>query len=195
MIDEGQQLRRAVRWFTCGSGPLKRGTDRMQLLSRVVFLVIVLAAAPTALWLGSTTHERLVAEAARQAAVRDRMQAVVLKDTEPASPGPGAPSAVRTTAQWSTVDGASRTGDVLVASGTRAGEQVTVWVTDDGRLTGAPIDPADGSLRMGVLTFSTLVLTAWGVHAAVVLLLDRHRARRWAADWAVVSPIWRGQPH
>ena len=195
MIDEGQQLRRAVRWFLCGSAPLKRGTDRMQLLSRVLLVMIVLVAVPTALWLGHTTHERLAAEAARQAAVRDQVQAVVLQDTEPASAEPGAPAAVLTPARWSTVDGRSLTGDVLVPLGTRAGKRVPVWVTDDGRLTNAPIDPAEGSLWAGVLTFIAMVLTAWGVHAAVVRLLDRHRARQWAADWAVVSPIWRGQLH
>ena len=178
MIDEGQRLRRAVRWFTCGSGPLKRGTDRLQLLSRLLLLVVVLVAAPTALWLGHRTHERLAAEAARQAAVREQVQAMVLEDTGPAFPGPGARSAVLIPAHWSTDDGEPRTGDVLVPSGTRAGEQVTVWVTDDGRLTSAPIDPSDGSLRVGVLTFIALVLAACGVHAAVVVLLDRHRARQ-----------------
>jgi hypothetical protein len=90
---------RTVRAFTLGSGPLKRGSDRVQFTARLVLLLVVLVSVPVALSVGTVVHERLQAVAQEQPAGPTRVTAVAPEgppSLTDARPGPGRPG----TALW-----------------------------------------------------------------------------------------------
>lgn len=203
MRETERRIHRAVRWFTVGSGPLRRGTDRVQALSRVALLVIVLAAAPVAWWAATLTGHHLAAVATEQAHARHRTDAVLLQDavssTSPdlSSGGDTAP-VVAASARWITAAGSTRMGSVSVAVGARAGQKVQVWITGDGGLTSAPLDRQSISAQSvvaGVGTAAGVGLAGCGLYGLVCWQLARRRDRQWTAGWATVAPVWRGQLH
>lgn len=192
----------AVRRLTLGSGPLKRGTDRVQVLSRIVLLAAVVAAAPIALWSANLTHEHLTSVAAAQEHSRHATRAVLLRDAEQwnaPSLGWGSATDVLATApaRWITVLGTARTGTVDTPDGARAGASVPIWTADDGSLTTAPPDRQDvtsESVATALATFAGIGLAALGGHYLVCWLLARRRDRQWTAGWASVAPVWGRQP-
>ncbi|MBB3084431.1 Rv1733c family protein [Geodermatophilus sabuli] len=184
-------LRRAVRWFTLGAGPLKRGSDRVELLWRVVLLAVVLLALPTALTVGTVIHTDLRAEAAEQAATTTHTSAVLLDDVP--SPLAGQHGALLAPARWTGDDGLPHEGRVQVSAGARAGDEVPVWLDASGAPTRAPLEPA-AAARIAVASgFGVLLVTGAAVaatHLVVLGLLARHRDRRWTRGWADVEPVW-----
>jgi hypothetical protein len=194
----------AVRRFTLGSGPLKRGTDRIEMASRMFVVAAVLAAAPVAISVGSMTRTHLHEAAVAHGAELHRTEALVLSDVYRPRPSSGdglssayaARAVVRTRASWVTPAGSTRVGDVVVPAGTRAGTSITIWLTPDGRLTAAPADAsvvAAGAAAAGALAFLAVPLAAVGLHLVTSWLLDRRRARQWAAGWASVAPVWNAE--
>lgn len=190
------RVRRAIRRFTLGSGALKRRSDRVQMVARIVLvLTVALAPAPAAAAVGTTTA-RLEAQADRQAAERHRVDAVLLVDAGPASDpgaGTGAAVVVPVRAAWRSPGGASREGTVFTAPGTPAGATVPVWLGPSGTAVAPPLshgDVAGMATVTGVLVLMGLPLVVWALYAALAVALDAHRARGWAQEWAVVEPRW-----
>ncbi|MGY1592483.1 hypothetical protein ACI789_12145 [Geodermatophilus sp. SYSU D00965] len=189
-------LRRSLRWFTLGSGPLKRGSDRVQVAGRLVVVLSLLVAPPLAVAATAATTRQLEALAAEEAAERSHVDAVLLEDA-PAEAGAGHGDEERVTvparAVWPVPGGAERQGIVLVHPGTAAGTTVPVWVHRDGHITRAPLDRnrIDGSaLTTGVGLFLGIPLVTWVLYALLCAALDAQRDRRWARGWAAVEPEW-----
>jgi hypothetical protein len=191
-------LRRSVRRFRLGSGPLKRGSDRVQAMGRLVVVLSFLVAPTVGVATANATTARLERMADAQAADRSRTDAVLLEDAlAPTSPAPGYESA-RTTAvparaTWTVPGGGSREGTARVPAGTRAGTAVHVWVDREGSLTGPPLDRReipDSAAAMGALPLVGVPLLTWTLYAVLSSVLDGHRDRRWAQDWATVEPKW-----
>jgi hypothetical protein len=195
--------RTGQRRLLLGSGPLVRGTDRVQRVSRLVVLLAVLAACALASCLALRVSARDATVAARQAAERSQVQAFLLQDA-PRSAGPAGipetdgadPAGVRTRATWAAPQGPPRVGEITVRAGARAGQAVTIWVTRDGTPTTAPLDAGavlQDAVGVGLETAIGLSLAAGGLHLVVCGALDRRRDRQWTAEWAAVEPVWRGQ--
>jgi hypothetical protein len=183
--------RTLVRRFTLGSGPLKRTTDRLQVLSRLVLLVVVLGSVPLAVAVGITVSSGLHATAAAQAAARHEVAATLLADAPVA--GYVTAGEIRTAATWAVPGGGSRDGDVIAPAGARAGQVVQIWLDRTGAPTTEPLSDADIAVDTAVgvdVSLLGLLAVAGTLHLAVVWLLDRHRARRWAAEWAAIEPLW-----
>ena len=187
-----ETLASRIRRFTLGSGPLKRGTDTVECLSRFLVLVVVLLSVPVALAVGTAVRTDLTAMARQQAAERTQVTAVVTADAE--APADAAPrTQVPVPARWTSPGGASMEGDVPARPTTRAGDTLTLWTTSDGRRADDPMTAAE-------VRRSTLVLVGVGwaggvaatvlLHAALCRLLDRRRDWRWALEWARVEPTW-----
>jgi hypothetical protein len=73
---------------------------------------------------------------------------------------------------------------------------VTIWVDREGDLTDPPLtsrDAGGAAIASGTLTFLSVATLVTLLYEGFRLLLDRSRARRWAADWAVIEPIWTGK--
>jgi hypothetical protein len=184
-----------LRRLTVGSGPLKRGSDRLELLARVLLVCSLVTAIPVALAVGTATHTRAQAVADAQAAERHRVPAILLQVDPPAS-GEALASANRAqgTAVWTDPAGNERRGTVSVPAEALAGIHVDVWIDRDGDRTPPPLSDSDiigRAVSEGSATFFGLAVVAIGAYLAVRLLLDRSRSRRWAAEWAAVEPVWR----
>lgn len=183
--------RHAIRWLLLGSGPLKRTTDRLHALSRVVVLLAVLAAVPVGLEVGTAVAVALHETAQAQAAARSARTATLLA-AAPVAPSPDGGD-VLAPAQWQGPHGRPVTGKVIAPSGDPAGSAVTVWLDRAGRLTTEPLRDSDiavQSLTAGTVAALGLPTLVALMHLLVVHLLDRARLRRWAAEWASIEPLW-----
>lgn len=193
------RLRRALRRFTLGSGPLKRPSDRMEVLGRVLVVLSVLAAVPLALVAAAITRGGMESTAAAQAADRHAARAVVLADTPVPDPTAGAAlEVVRTEVRWPGARGVVRRGQLLLAAGTRAGTAIPVWVDRRGNLTTAPLDQeriGGTSFAAGVAVVLAVPLVGWGLHVLLCAVLDAQRRRRWAQGWARVEREWSSTLH
>jgi hypothetical protein len=194
-------IRRSLRRFTLGSGPLKRRSDRVQVIGRFVVAASLFLAPPLAVATASATSSHLQAATDAAAADRSRVRAVLLEDA-PAIPHTSGDYSsytdthVRARAVWSLRDGTSREGDVLTAPLTPAGTAVPVWVDRAGHLTRAPLDRAaipKSAVAVGLLPLFGMPLAAWTLYAALCVLLDARRERRWERDWAAVEPDWNSR--
>lgn len=190
-MDSSGPLARAIRRFTLGSGPLKRGSDRVEYVSRLLVLLVVLLSVPVALTVGTVVRSDLAAMAQEQAEERTRVTAVATADAARADTSPRA--RVPVPARWTSPGGTPVEGDVPAHPVTRAGDTLTLWTTADGRRADEPMTPAE-------VRRSTLVLVGVGwagglgavvlVHVALCRLLERQRDRRWTREWARVEPGW-----
>lgn len=193
----GGAARRALRRLTLGSGPLKRKTDRVEVLSRLLLAIVLVLAAPVALAVANAAATDLRATAASGATTRNPGLAVLLEDAA-SRPGAGsgthaAGTTTPTDGTWTAPDGTTREGEVPALFGSRAGDAVRVWIDEDGALTRAPL--RDSSVTAvtvvtGGGTFVLVVALACAAHGLVCWTLNRRRDRRWSADWAEVEPTW-----
>jgi hypothetical protein len=176
-----------------GSGPLKRGCDRVQVAARVLLLTLVLTAVPVALTVATATGSQMQSQADTQAAVRHQVDATLREDAPLARGSGRAGAEAAVPASWTAPSGVDRNGVVEVRTRAKAGTTVTIWVDRAGDVTTRPLDDLDvvsRAVRHGAATFLGISAMATVGYLAVRRLLDRNRMRRWAADWAVVEPVW-----
>ena len=190
-------FRRAVRGFTLGSGPLKRLSDRLQMVARVVVVLAVAAAPALAVAAATATTADLESVATTEAADRHPSQALVLHDapvrTDQEDTAYPPVLTVATAAQWIAPDGGVHEGTVRVRPGTRAGTSVPVWVGGDGELATAPLPPQSiqgSAMAVGALVLVGVPVTAWTLYFFLCFALDARRERAWEKGWAAVEPIW-----
>jgi hypothetical protein len=190
----GQIINVALRRFLLGSGALKRTSDRVEVLARILLVCSLLTAVPIALTVASETHAQGEVEAAAEVAARHQVDAVLLEDA--AWTAQGAESGVpesRTPAVWTGPDGVPRTGHVLAAAGAVAGSTVPVWLDAHGDRTKRPLSGGDimaHSVSLAVLTLIGISGLAFSALLSFRKALDRSRSRRWAKEWATVEPRW-----
>jgi hypothetical protein len=197
----GGVIRRSLRRFTLGSGPLKRRSDRVQVLGRWAVVVAFLVSPPLAVATTAATATHLHEVADQEAAERTRTSAVLIETAALPTPDPignGDSSGWRVPARaiWTTPGGTSREGTVPAPPRTPAGSSVRVWVDREGDLTGPPLDRSgvDGTAAaMGALPLIGVPVAAWALYAGLACWLDAHRERRWAEGWAAVEPDWHSR--
>ena len=183
-----------LRRFTLGSGPLKRGSDRVQFLARVLLACSLLTALPIALAVATATHTQAQAEAAVQLAERHQVDATLTEDA-PLVRGSSetAPPSPRAAVVWTRPGGLEGEDRVIVPVGAKAGSTVRIWVDREGERTLPPLTDGDVTARSianALLTYLIIALLACGTYFLFRRALDRTRMRRWESDWAVVEPVW-----
>jgi hypothetical protein len=197
MLQHRLVTRQALRRFTLGSGPLKRTSDRLEFLTRVVLAVILLSAVAVALTVATATSTQGRAEVLAQAADRHQVGADLLEDASPLNDGSEtAPRSGRANAVWTGPSGAQHTGVISVPVHAEAGSTHPIWIDGNGERTTRPLtngDVAGRSVGFALLTYLGISLVAWGGYRSVRALLDRSRSREWAAEWAIVEPRWTGK--
>jgi hypothetical protein len=189
-------VRRAIRRLTLASRPLRRGSDRLEAVARVLVVAVLLTAVAVALAVATATYTQGQSEVVSQATDRHQVSALLLEDAS-APAGSGAVADIgRASAVWTTPTGAERSGPVPTPVGARAGSTVVIWVDRHGDRTTRPLTPADVVARAvvaGVLTFALSSSLTVGGYLVLRWQLDRNRARRWETEWAEVEPRWTGK--
>jgi hypothetical protein len=167
--------------------PLVRVSDRLEALTFVAVLMLVVLAIPMAAQIKADTYDSTLHRANEQAQSRHSVQAVVVQGSM------GLPTDFDTplyvTAQWH--DGSRlRTETVASPATVKAGEPLTLWVDTTGRVVPAPLTPTDA--EVSAITFAS---TAWVLIAvfsgllalAVRFGLDRSRARAWERELQLLA--------
>jgi hypothetical protein len=190
-------LGRSIRRFTLGSGPLKRASDRLEFLSRLLLTAVLLTAVAVALAVATATYSLGRSEIAQETADRHRVSAQLLEDAAVPAGGSGNGMDIgRAPAVWTAPSGAERSGPVPARPDAEVGSTVLIWVDGDGARTTRPLSTGDvvgRALGAAVLTWIAISASAYGGHLVVRRMLDRSRARRWATEWAIVGPVWTGR--
>jgi hypothetical protein len=177
--------------------PMRRGTDRIQAVTRAGLLVVFLAGAPIAALYVSHGITVSGLRATQAQAAWHRVPAVVLRATPVVagwSRSPWSPALL--SVRWASPDGSPETGEITVAGNAVAGSTMTVWIDEHGRLAHRPLSRAEVTcavIRGAVATPVALALVLAAVGRVVSLLLDRHRLACWEEDWSEVEPRWTGR--
>ena len=100
-----------VRRLTLGSGPLKRTPDRIQAWLRLALVVLLLAAAPIGMAVGTAAREHAQTTAADERRQLIEVRAVLTEDAHPVSGGALA-DAVLVPATWRGAPGSRHAGQV-----------------------------------------------------------------------------------
>jgi len=193
MSEDRGTARRVLGRFVLGRGPLKRGSDRLQVLARVLLVLTLLTAIPVALAVATAAYSQSLGVAAAQTASRHQVTAALLEDAEALDAGSGTPTAARSTVSWTGPGGAEHEASVVVPRGARAGSTVTIWVDRSGAVTRRPMNRSDAAgeaFAFGFLAFTAIAVAATVTYLPFRALLDRRRLRQWAEGWAVVEPVW-----
>lgn len=181
--------RKPVRWWAVcafGRSPLTRVADRVQAWAVLVGLALVVAAVYPALAVGQMGHDALSKTIATDTASRHPVDATALGNSRS---DPAIAESTNTTftvnVRWFSNHSAHDTV-TRVDQPVKAGDQVRIWLTDQGAVTSAPMTDADAHLtQIGTVVLSWLV-SAVLIAGAFMLLrnrLDRVRDRDWDRDW------------
>jgi hypothetical protein len=156
---------------------------------------VLLSAVAIALAVATATYTAARSEADAEAAERQQVNAELVEDAVVSHGAEGAPDVGRATATWTGPSGVVETTVIKVAVGARAGSTQAIWIDRNGDPTTRPLSDSDVSGRtvgIGVLTYLGISLAAVSAYLLFRVQLDRSRSRRWAAEWAVVEPVWTG---
>ena len=123
-----------ARRLGVGKNTLRRRSDRIEAVVLWCGLVVALLLIPVAAAVGTGVGNASAESAARQRAVLHEVKATTLQDT--ANAVPSAPGDVLSRAMVSYVDanGVAREGMTSVVIGTKAGDEVTIWLDRSGAI-------------------------------------------------------------
>lgn len=158
--------------------PLVRGSDRLEAMTWLMLITVVLLAMPIAGAVGTATHDSLTRQYAADRASRQEIVATATGDSI-VSPDPYAEPFV-TPIRW-TYAGKERTAEMR-SSRMSAGDTVTIWVDASGGLTTRPPterNAATAAVLAGFGLWFTIVGIAATVGTMVHLRLDRSRQAAW----------------
>jgi membrane protein implicated in regulation of membrane protease activity len=187
----------ALRRLTLGSGPLKRTSDRLEALARILLGFVLLLAIAVALAVATATYTQRRSEATAQAADRQRVMAELLEDASAPAPASGDVAYMRqASVVWTAPSGDEHQEVITVFPGARAGSTLFIWVDRSGDRTSPPMGGADvaaPAVGQALLTYLGISVVAVGAYRSFRSLLERSRARRWGTEWEAVEPVWTGR--
>jgi hypothetical protein len=182
--------RRAGRWLGFDRNPLRRASDRLESLLKLVTVAAVAASVVLAVQLGEASYHDGHRSAAAHHARYQQVPAVLQVDAPAAAPGP-APRMAR--ASWIGPGGHTHTAPIPVDSGAKAGHQITISTDAHGDVvspppTGDDIVLSAAATGIGVLlgTFAVTAVAAGGAWHA----LNAARTRRLGLEWQEVATRW-----
>ena len=186
-------LARLLRRLRLDRNPLRRGSDRAEIIVLGALLAVFLAAAPFAAHAaGSWAHASAVRDAQAQRASLHQVTAT-LSRVAPVLSSYGSASDFAVEARWRAPDGRVRTGELLVTADVAASHSTRIWVDWAGRLTGPPLsrDQVAGRVQLaaGVAAGGlavVVIVAAWLVRRGI----DRRRMAGWDAEWLANGPRW-----
>jgi hypothetical protein len=191
-------LARCVRWLGFDRNPLRRWTDRIEAVVRLVTVVLLLVAVPiAAIVVGRQADHLALRQANAQQAADHEVTAVLLQQAQ-ATGVPDPYTNIQLTyvlARWQPPHHAPRSGPVLAPAGAHAGSTVRVWIDASGAITSPPPDHRiiTGDVCLAaIVTCLVASLLILGSNALARRALDRRRMRAWEAEWRAAGPMWSG---
>ncbi len=191
-------LARLARWLGFDRNPLRRRTDRIEAVLRLVMMIVLVAVVPAAAVLAGQQADHAALNRAHAQQAADHMVNAVLLEQAPATGAPDPYTSVQTAwvpARWQPPGRAPRTGEVLALAGARKGSTVRTWIDASGAITNPPLDHRDIAGEVCVAVIATC-LGSWLVLLASSALarraLDRRRLSGWDAEWRASGPLWSG---
>lgn len=164
-----------VRLF--GRNPLVRTTDRVEALILVFAVAMSLIALPIGAAVGTAVHDSRSRLYAEQVQTRRPVTATVTGDSHPRR-NLDSPT-VTVPARWF-AGGTERTGDVSAPLTAKIGDDIEIWVDDQGLPVARPLNTArDDALAIAVATWWGVSLVAVALFARARVTLDRLRYDRW----------------
>jgi hypothetical protein len=195
-----RRLARLARWLGFDRNPLRRGTDRIEALLRLVMMIMLVAAVPAAAVFAGQQADHMALNRAYAQQAADHLVNAVLLEQAPATGAPDPYTSVQTAwvpARWQPPGLPPRTGDVLALAGARQGSTVRTWIDASGAVTNPPLDHRDIAGEVCIAVVATC-LASWLVLLALSALarraLDRRRLSAWDAEWRASGPRWSGHP-
>jgi hypothetical protein len=192
----GEKLARLARWLGFDRNPLRRGTDRVEGVLRLIMIIVVVAVVPaTAVAAGRWTYHHVMHQVQAQQAVKHQVTAVLLHDapaTGPPDPYTSEPAGW-VPARWQPPGKPPRTGEVLAVAGAGKGSTVRIWIDLSGAVTDPPLDrrvirgDVWTAVMATVLVSGLLLLGSAGLARR---MFDRRRLRAWEAEWRTSGPLW-----
>ncbi len=157
--------------------PLIRATDRVEALILVFVVAVSLIAVPISAAVGTAVHDSRSRQYAEQVQTRRPVTATVIGESHPRRNLES--STVTVPARWFAA-GAERTGDVTAPLTAKIGDDVAIWVDDEGRPVARPVNTArDEALAFAVATWWAVSALAVAMFARAHITLDRLRYDRW----------------
>jgi hypothetical protein len=195
----GTRLARCARRLGLDRNPLRRPTDRIEAVIRLVTLILLLVAVPMATLAAGRQADHLALRQAHAVQAADRQVTAVLLRQAPPTGVPDPYTSIQMTlvlARWHPPGQPARSGQVLAPAGARAGSTVRIWIDASGAVTSPPPDH-----RMIIGDVFVAAVVTWLVTSLLVLgastlarrLLDRRRLRAWDAEWRATGPLWTGR--
>jgi hypothetical protein len=170
-----------------GFNPLIRASDRLEALAVLAVLFTALTAVPVAAQAGTQIYDAGARTASEQARSRHSVGAVAVEDGSSPPADFDSPAYVR--AQWR--EGTQlRTERVIAPATVQAGEPLTIWLDDTGKVVVAPLTTND--VKLGAVVAAGTVWVAIVVCSALVAFvirrgLDQSRDRAWERELQMLA--------
>lgn len=193
-------MRAIVGLWRWRGNPLCRRSDRREAWLALGALILVLAVAPLAGWLGaSTAHDSLMKSAGEQQRVRHQVWATAesVQDRSPLDSDPESasqqPDRRHVVAHWAGPDGSSHKSTVTTRERVQPGERFQIWTDAEGVVTNRPMSPQTASsyaALAGLAAGAGAVGTMEAVRRLAMRELLRRRYALWDAEWSRIGPDW-----
>jgi len=184
------RVRGRLREFWPGRNPLRRRWDRTE--------AVILGGLLAAFVIGGTLAALIAGRSAYDCALRARHAELATLHQVPAillTTASQQPAGYYASANawWRAPDGTRHTGQVFALVGSPAGTKVTVWVDEDGRLTGPPLQSSQvqgQGVLASVLAVMAVGVVLWGAGFAVHRVAEQRRMAAWDDEWRTIGPKW-----
>jgi hypothetical protein len=190
--------RRYARWLALDHNPLRRPSDRLEVVLRLLILIMILAGVPLAsIAVGRAVDHAGIRQVQTERAA-DHQARAVLTQAAPAHGSPDPYSGTQTVwvaARWVAPDGTIHYGPVLANAGANKGSTVGIWTNDAGTATDPPDSHGDVVSNVFIASAATgllLIVALVGLDALGRCLIYRRRMRAWDAEWRWTGPRWTG---
>jgi hypothetical protein len=193
-----RSVARLARWLGFDRNPLRRGTDRIEAILRLVLIILLVAVIPAGAVAAGRWADHQALHRVQLERATDRLVTAVLLEKAPASGAPDPYTSVQTAwvrARWQPPGQPPRAGEVLAPAGARQGSTVRTWIDRSGAVTAPPADHRVVAGSVFVAVMATCQLSLLVLLAAAVLVrraLDRRRLNAWEAEWRASGPLWSG---
>jgi len=189
--------RRVLRGLWPDRNPLRRTTDRVETCLLAGLFVAAAAAAPFAAQAASHAEYASALHAEQvQVASTYQVRAVLTQPAGGAINGYTVSALAPAQAAWTSVTGATQSGQVLAPDGSPKGSTVTVWTDAAGDLTSPPMQPSQVSDQSALAAVVAVVAVVLACLCGVVIAryaANKRRMAAWDADWIVSSRAWNRQ--